>query len=319
MTAAGEQAPTRAARPGGALTPIAVMVVVVLCLVWGVNISVIKLSNRGIPPLLAVTLRNIGAAVPVAAYLLWKGIPLVHRDRRALFGLAIGVLFGLDFLFFYGGTAYTNASRAVVIVYAQPLWVGLGAHLLLPGERLTVRRLIGLAVAIGGLGAVFLAPSGISGGSWVGDLMEVGAAIAWASSTLLIKVSIQHFDVPPSSTLFYQLVFSLPLLAAASLVLERGQEVTFSTGPVLALLFQTYVVAAGSYAIWYWMIQRYDVTALTAFTMLTPLFGVAAGGLILGEPLPPSLIAGLGMVTVGIYLLQSVPARVLARRTTGGP
>src|SRR5512140_3650504 len=105
----------------GALTPLAILTVLVLCALWGVNTSMIKLSNRGIPPLVAVSLRNIGAALPVGAYLLWKKIPLVHRDRRAWFGLAIGVLFGLDFLFFYGGTAYTNASRAVVIVYSQPL------------------------------------------------------------------------------------------------------------------------------------------------------------------------------------------------------
>jgi drug/metabolite transporter (DMT)-like permease len=282
--------------------------------VWGFNMTAIKLSNEGIPPLLAATLRNIGAVVPVGLYLLWKGTPLVHRDRRALFGLIIGLLFGLDFLFFYGGSSLTNASRAVILVYMQPVWVALGAHVFLAGDRLTRRRAVGLFLALTGLASVFAAPSGGGESTLLGDLLELAAGMTWAATTVFIKATVERYDVPPSSTLFYQLLFSVPLLALGAVVFERGTPVTPTPLSVGALLFQTFVVAAASYAVWYWMIQRYQVTSLAAFTMVTPLFGVLAGWLVLGEALPPSLVLGLLLVSLGIYLVQAVSPRVLSRR-----
>ena len=296
----------------------AALLLVCVCAVWGVNMTAIKLSNEGIPPLLAATLRNVGAVVPVAAYLLWRGIPLIHRDRRALFGVIIGVLFGLDFLFFYGGSSLTNASRAVILVYMQPVWVALGAHVFLPGDRLTRRRAVGLFLALTGLAAVFSAPSGGQEGTLTGDLLELAAGMTWAATTVFIKATVERFEVPPSSTLFYQLLFSVPLLGMGFLVFERDAPVEPTALAVGALLFQTFVVAAASYAVWYWMIQRYQVTSLAAFTMTTPLFGVMAGWLILGEPLPTSLLLGLLLVSAGIYLVQAVSPRILSRRTSGG-
>jgi drug/metabolite transporter (DMT)-like permease len=289
------------------LTPGAVALVVGLCAVWGANMAVIKLSNEGMPPLVAVTLRNAGAAIPVAAYLLWKRIPLVHRDRRALFGVVIGVLFGLDFLFFYWGSSLTNASRAVIFLYTQPFWVAIGANALFPDDRLTLRRLAGLFLALAGLAAVFLTNSGAGPSHRTGDLMMLAAAGFWAATTLFIKAIVRKVDVPPSSTLFYQLVFSLPLLSVAAFLLERHDPIELTPLVIGSLLFQTFVVAAASYAVWYWMIQRYRVTALSSFTMLTPVFGVLAGWVVLGEALPPLLLLGLVFVTVGIYLVQAEP------------
>jgi drug/metabolite transporter (DMT)-like permease len=302
----------------GALTPAAIAVILGLCAIWGANMAIIKLSNAGIPPLIAVTLRNAGAAIPVAAYLLWRRIPLVHRDRRALFGLVIGVLFGLDFLFFYWGASLTNASRGVIFLYTQPFWVALGANALFPDDRLTGRRVAGLLLALAGLAAVFLTHSGAGSHHTAGDLMMLTAAGFWAATTLFIKATTRSVDVPPSSTLFYQLVFSLPLLGVAAFLLERHDPIDPTPVAVASLLFQTFIVAAASYAVWYWMVQRYQVTALSSFTMVTPMFGVLAGWLILGEALPPLLLVGLVLVSVGIYLVQAVPARAVSRRETGG-
>lgn len=286
-------------------------ILVAMCAIWGCNIVFIKISSRGIPPLVAVTLRNCGAALLVGGYLLLRRrVALLHRDRRLVHGLVIGVLFAFDFLFLYWGATLTDASRAVILLYTQPIWVALGAHFFLPDDRLTARKGAGLLLAFTGVAAVMLSKSGQPGTEHlVGDIMEVGAALSWAATTLYIKATLGTEEMSSAHVLFYQLAFSVPLLATAALLFDR--DATFDPTPVVvgSLLFQTLVVATASYAVWYWMLQRYSATAISSFTLLTPLFGVLAGWLILGEALPVTLLLGLVCVVGGIYLVQTTRPR----------
>jgi drug/metabolite transporter (DMT)-like permease len=284
----------------------AVGLILLVCFLWGTNIVSIKYSNEGIPPLLTAGLRNVGAALVLGAWLAVTGRTLIHRDRRALHGVVIGIMFGFDFLFFYWGSLYTSASRVVIFANTQPLWVALGAHFLFPLDRLSARKALGLAAAFAGIVFVFATRSAELGARhWVGDVMELAAALVWASTTLYLKRLSDHYDVPASSTLFYQLAFSLPVLFGGSFLFERGQPLELGLGPVLALIYQTLVVAVGSYALWYWMIQHYRVSHLASFTLLTPLFGVLAGASVLGDTLQASLLLGLALVVGGIYVVNT--------------
>jgi len=64
------------------------------------------------------------------------------------------------------------------------------------------------------------------------------------------------------------------------------------------------IIAFLSYLAWFWMIHRYSVSRLAAFTFLSPLFGVILSGLILKEPTPLLLWLGLLLVGAGIYLVN---------------
>lgn len=285
-----------------------------LCVIWGGNIAVIKVSNHGIPPLFAVSFRGMVASLILGGFLLLRGQPLIHRDRRLKHGLILALLFALDFLFTYWGTAYTSASRAVIFLYTQPLWTALGAHFLLRGDRLSPARSLGLLVAFGGMASVFLAyPGADLAGYWVGDLMEVAAALAWSGTTLYLKVALAEGGLNEVSALFYQVLFSLPLLIGAALVVERGAHFSLTGEVVAAFAFQTLVPTA-SYLVWFAMIQRFRVSQLAAFTLLAPPFGVFAGAAMLGEPLGWPLLLGLALVTVGIYVVMTPQSRVLNRR-----
>jgi drug/metabolite transporter (DMT)-like permease len=75
------------------------------------------------------------------------------------------------------------------------------------------------------------------------------------------------------------------------------------TLPVMgSLFFQSVVIAFASYLLWFQLIHNYPVAKLSAFTFLTPLFGVMSGVLFLGESLTPFLVGGLILVSIGIYL-----------------
>ncbi|MFC7540129.1 EamA family transporter [Siccirubricoccus deserti] len=66
-------------------------------------------------------------------------------------GLLAGVLFALEFIALFIGVDLTTASRAVVFLYGAPFFVALGAHWLIPEDRLTRAKAGGLLVAFTGL------------------------------------------------------------------------------------------------------------------------------------------------------------------------
>jgi drug/metabolite transporter (DMT)-like permease len=281
-----------------------------ICLIWGGNMVSIKIGNTGFPPMVAATVRSM-----IAATLLWglataRGKSVWMKGPDIRFGVTIGILFGLDFLFLYWGTAYTVASRAVIFLYTHSFWAAIGAHLFLKGDRLTPVKTSGLLISFLGVVLVFGVKSGnLPPNYWIGDLLEVVAALFWAATTVYIKWSTGKRPFDHYQTLFSQLFYSIPVLAVGWLILDLGKPVVLSAPVLGALFYQSVVVAFICYLLWFWMIHTYPVGRLVSFLFLVPLFGVLLSGVILGDPLPLQLWLGLGCVGSGIYLVNK-PKRV---------
>jgi drug/metabolite transporter (DMT)-like permease len=282
-----------------------VLVLVLLSLLWGGNMVSIKISNLGIPPVLAAAIRSVAASFLLWLYARAHSQQVFLRGKDMGHGIAIGVLFGVEFLLLYFGIYYTDASRAIIFLYTHPLWVALGAHFLLSQERLNWIKSVGLCLAFAGLISVFASRSTSLGPlHFVGDLMEVGAGVLWAATTLYIKRFIWERPITHFQTLFSQLFFSIPILVGGSLLLEYGKSVTLSFLVASAIAYQIFVIAFFSYLVWFWMIHRYPVSRLAAFTFLAPLFGVILSGILLKEHLTFQLCVGFVLVSVGIYLVN---------------
>jgi drug/metabolite transporter (DMT)-like permease len=265
----------------------------------------IKFSNLGIPPLMAATVRSLVAALCLCLFAVVKGRTVLMRGQDLKHGVIIGVLFGLDFLFLYWGTVFTVASRAIIFLYTHSIWAALGAHFFLKGDRLTIVKTSGLILAFVGVVSVFGVRSGeLPPLFWVGDLMEVTAALFWAATTLYIKKVASSRTIDHYQTLFAQLIYSVPVLAAGWLLLDLGKPVEFSGVVLGALAYQCLLTAFFSYVLWFWMIHTYPVSRLAAFIFLAPLFGVLMGGIFQGDPLTLQLWIGLACVGGGIYLVN---------------
>jgi drug/metabolite transporter (DMT)-like permease len=302
--------PANRVQRAGALPLTGAALLVCVCMVWGGNMVTIKFSNMGVPPVAAAALRSLVASMIVLLIAMTRGEKVFFAKGNLLPAMILGTLFGLDFLFLYWGAAYTDASRAIIFLYTQPLWSALGAHFFLKGDRLTRGKVIGLFIAFAGMASVLMSRSTTGSQThWIGDFMEIIAAMFWASTTIFVKRFSQLKSTTHYQSLFSQLFFSLPVLIAAAIIIDWGKPVQL-TGPVLlALTYQCLIVASFSYLLWFWMIHRYPVSVLTSFTFLVPIFGVLLSGLILNELMTIRLIAGLAMVATGIYLVNRSAAK----------
>jgi len=224
-----------------------VLLLVVVSFLWGGNIVSIKISNEGIPPILAATIRSLVAAAIVWAYARTRHEDALMHGADFKHGLVLGLLFAADFVLVYLGPVYTNASRAVIFVYIHPFLVALGAHFLIRGDALTRSEATGLVLAFLGLVSVFGSHSRELGPDyWIGDLFEIGSAFAWAFTTIYIKKFIGKRSINHYQTLFAQLFYSVPFMLVCWLLLEYGKPVHPTIAAVSALGYQTLVVAGFS-------------------------------------------------------------------------
>ncbi len=143
---------------------------------------------------------------------------------------------------------------------------------------------------------------------WLGDGAAIAAACCWGATTLLIRAS-SLASAAPEKTLFYQLAVSSAVLYAASLAAgERWPDGGVPAGAWISLAFQSAVVAFASYLAWFWLLARYPATRLSAFSFLTPVFGLAFGTLALGEAVSVRLVVALAFIAIGIWLVNRKPA-----------
>ena len=291
---------TSATRP---LDIAAASIVVVLCLSWGFNQVATKLAIHDIPPLLQATIRSVVAAMIVAGWCRLRGIPLLSRDGSLQAGLAAGFFFGLEFLFIFQGLAYTTALRATLFIYLAPFFVVLGGRIFLPADKFSAAQWLGLLLSFAGMIVAFGLPTpAVDPCQALGDLMMVAGAIFWATTTLIIKSRLN--SIPAEKVMLYQLVVSAPMLGIGALVAGERIAAMPSAVAIGALAYQTVWVVSVTFVIWFALIARYSANRLSVFSFLTPLFGVAAGHFVLGEPLTPAFGAAVALVAAGLVLVN---------------
>lgn len=295
------------------LDTVAVVLLASCSFLWGLNQVAVKLALPEVAPLVQAAIRSLGGAVLVALWSRARGIPLFQRDGTLPGGLAAGALFAAEFACIFLGLQYTTASRMIVFIYFAPFIVAAGMPFLASTERLSGGQWAGLAVAFFGVALAFaegFTQPAAGPRQWIGDTLGVLAAASWAATTLVIRGSALG-NARPEKTLAYQLGVSGVLLLAGALAHgDAWHAGAWSATAWGSLVYQTVIVVSASYLVWFWLVRHYPATRLSAFTLLTPVFGLLMGATLLHEPLTARLLLALLGVVSGIALVnRKTPAR----------
>ena len=288
------------------LDTLAVSTLVLCCFLWGLNQVAAKAAMPEVPALWQAASRSLGGALLVGVWARLRGIPLFTRDATLPGGLLAGALFAAEFLCIFIGLQYTTASRMVVFIYIAPFVVALGMPFIARSERLSRRQMVGLGVAFSGVAWAF--EEGFSAPAagprqLLGDALGVAAGVLWGATTLAIRAS-RLSGASAEKTLLYQLGVSGAILTIAALATGVPVPVALSTLAWSAMAFQIVIVTAFSYVLWFWLIGRYPATRLASFTLLTPVFGLVLGALLLREAVTARLVIALLAVASGIVMVN---------------
>lgn len=284
----------------------------VLYLVWGFTYVALKIGQRWTGPWTMAGLRALigGLALILVAWALGRAAPAAGRHRPiALIGLlnVTGLAGGMSL-----GLTQVGAGEAALLIYSQPLLVVVLAALVL-GERLTRRQALGLLLGFGGM-VVVLAPRlqpSAAAGWWAYGALLLGSG-AWALSSVLVRHWQRRGGSPLAAvdvlwlTGLQALYGALPLLAVAASV--EGLRLTPSLDLAWTLAFTGLLATGLANAVWFTLLRRYAAVVSAAPVFLIPAFATSFGALVLGEALPPTLIAG-GLLTMAGIAFVTWPAR----------
>ncbi len=282
----------------------AISLMVLLCLIWGLGQVAVKLATEGVSLLTQAAIRSAVATVLLFAWTRFRAIPLFGRDGTLWPGIFVGILFGAEFVFIFLGLGWTDAARMVVFIYLSPCFTAIGLAWFVPSERMNARQWAGVLLAFGGLVIAFADGFFSSRGTLMGDVFGLLAGLLWAATTVLIRAT-SLASISAGKTLFYQLGVSAVMLAALAVALGEPGVTRLTPVVVASLVFQCVVIAFLSYLGWFWLLTRYMASRLSVFAFMTPLFGVAAGVLMLGEPVTAAFLGAAALVGAGIFLVNS--------------
>lgn len=288
---------------GRPLSPGAVALMLMLCLSWGFNQIAVKLALPDIPPMLQALIRSSGALPVLFLIARVRGVKLFERDGTLWPGLSAGIIFGIEFVLIYRGLLLTSASRAVVFLYTAPFFVALGSYLFL-GERLRASQWGGLGLSFAGVAlAIGVPQANVDANVLLGDLLIVAGGALWAATTLLIKAT-SLIRAPAEKGMGYQVALSIPILGFAAWI--SGERMTHVPGPLALslMVYQSIWVVGLTFLLWFALVKAYSASKLSAFTFITPLFGVVASYFIMHDTLTLAFGAAALLVIAGLYLVN---------------
>ena len=270
----------------------------------GTNPVAVKYAVEDVSPLPFVALRFTVAGLLVLVVLRLRGAggELKREDLLPMAGLGlVGV--GLNNVLFTFGVDLTAASDTALIYATPPLW-GMLLGFALGLERPRLRGVLGVSLALLGVGVVVYGGLGASESSLAGDLLVSGGAVCWGSYTAFSTLLLLRGYSPLAIAAYTMLVAGLAVIPLALPDLSQMDWGAVGLGAWAAVAYSTLLVAAFGFSAWQGGISRIGANRVLVYQYLVVLTGVASGIVFFGEDLGANKLLGGAIILIGVYLAR---------------
>jgi drug/metabolite transporter (DMT)-like permease len=284
----------------------------VLAALWGASYLFIKVAVEEIAPAPMMAARTLLAAAVLIAYVVWRfGWERTRAEARAAWRhfLVLGALnAAVPFWLIAWGEQHIDSGLAAVVQASVPIFNALIALKVLPHERLSATRVLGLAVGIAGVAVVTgIHPSG----GWLaiaGALAVVLSSLSYASAGIYGQLAVSGTTGPvlAAGSMLMGGMFLLPL------ALFQLPDAVPSLEATASLLALTLLGTALAQLVLYRMLALHGSARLSLVTYLMPGFALVYGALILDEKITVATLVGLVLILGGVALASG--AARLSRR-----
>jgi len=274
---------------------------VLISILWGANTVVIKMGLEDAPPLRLACMRFVLGGVVICLWA-WAtgrfaGFRVEPAEWRPL--VLLGLLFSVQMAATNVGTWLTSAAHASVLLNLYAVHTVVLGHFLIPGDRLTLGKLAGVVIAYSGI--VLLGARQIAHGSptLIGDLVVTVAGFLLAERTIYLARAVQRLD--PVKLLLTQAIVGTAVFVVVSALVEPAPT-RFTLRLAGSIAYQGVLISGFNFVVNLALLRRYRPSALSAFFLTQPIFGVIAAALVAGDPLTLDLVVACAAVAVGIGL-----------------
>ncbi len=272
--------------------------VILIWLIWGMNWTVMKTANSFFPPMLFVTYRFASGALILLLVAVWLKVPLPEK-RLVPWIMITGLLqMALNNTLAQTGMVSLGAGMASVLNYTMPLWVAIMAHFML-GERLTVRKILGIASGLFGL---YLLMGMQEMENLYAAFITLLSAMVWALSGVLTKMRLSGCNMVQLVT--WQMIFSAVFLILFTTFQPQG-DVDWNIKAVLCLLYNGALASAAAFFLWNYVLVRIEAGMASMAVLVVPVVGVLGGIIFLGEPFTLQIAIGMSLILLGLLIVVS--------------
>lgn len=275
-----------------------------LCGIWGSTWLFIKVGLNDLPPLSFAAIRFVIAVTILWVIVALRGLRVPRSGHDLMLLAATGVLgFTINYGLIFWGEQYISSGLAAVLQSTIPVFGLLFAHLHLPAERMTPKKVLGVILGVIGVGIIFSNQLNLSGSrALAGCVAIVISAAGAAYSNVLIKA--HGGKLEPTIIAAGQMTFGLIPVLLIGLVWE-GNPMNFrwSSTAIVSVFYLAIVGSVIAFILYYWLVQHMDVTNTMLIALVTPVTAVILGMIVLREQLDWRTIAGGALVLSGIALV----------------
>jgi drug/metabolite transporter (DMT)-like permease len=277
-----------------------------LALIWGSSFLFIKVGLEGLSPTQIVAGRLVSGAVVLSVAVAFG----VARYPKGAIEWRIVTVMALvsnvfPFALFAWGEERVTSSLASVLNATTPLWTAaLAAIAFLPGERLNLRRSVGLVLGMAGV-IVIVEPWRAGGGQVLGELACVGAAACYGVGFVYTSRFISG-KIPPMTAAVGQITAGAVLASViAAVTTATSSSATHVDLHIAAAIVTLGAVGTGvAYLLFFNLIENSGPTVASTVTFAMPFVGVLLGVLVLDETIGWNVAFGGLVVIAGIMLVR---------------
>lgn len=273
-----------------------------LCLIWGSTWLAIKIGLDDFPPFTFATVRFALATLAVYGLLRWKHLTISHRwsDLKGTFWF--GVFNGISYALVFWGEQYISSGLTAIINAALPFFSLIFACLL-AGEKLTAAKSFGLITGFCGLLLVFSGDLAHLGrGNLAGQVAIFLAAAAYAFGAVLAKRFGNGLGLLEGVTV--QMGITTLVIIPPAVLLEWGHRLYFTVDGVLAFLYLTLVGSVAAFLLYFWLLERMEVSRLSLYSLITPVIATILGAWWAHELVLWQYGAGLAIIILGLLIVN---------------
>jgi drug/metabolite transporter (DMT)-like permease len=270
---------------------------------WGGNVVAIKLGMETLPPFWSAFWRFLAGAATVLVWAWIQRAELLPKREDCGSAALLGCLFAVQISLLNLGVSLTSPAYGVVLLNSHPVFTNLFGHFVDSEDKLTFRRLLGLALAVVGMSyvAVGKPDAALAPNPLLGNLILIISAALLAIRALYTRRLVQRVNT--FKPVLWQMSFALPIFLVLGFFLEPPLLKPLTWPPVAAIFYQGAIIGGFCFVAWTQLLQKHAAGGLSMFAFLVPFFGVFLSAYMFNETIHSSLLLGAGLVTAGIVIV----------------
>jgi drug/metabolite transporter (DMT)-like permease len=276
----------------------------ILCLIWGSTWLVIKVGYGGLGPFNVAAVRFFiaGAVLAAATPLVGARWPKGRTEWTLVIGVGL-VLFAADYGLIYWGEQFLDSGLTSILFATLPLITIGFAHIYIPGDRITARKLGGTLLAFIGTIALF------------GDRARLDPSLVWPMAAILasavcsaaagVAAKRHGAALHPASLNAAAMLVGAAALSGVSLLAGDGLALPHDPGAWAAVLYLALAGSVFTFLVYFSLLKTWSVTSLSFISVFTPAIALLLGFVFLDER--PTLWTGAGaaLILAGVTLALS--------------